>query len=264
MLSACGGGASLGPGAIQTTFDVGGRSLYLECGGTGSPTVVMDAGLGNTHDTWQSVAPAARKLTRTCTYDRANLGHSDDAPTPRTSADVVSDLTHLLKAAHIRPPYLLVGHSFGGLNMRLFAADHPTDVSGLLLVDPTPTTFLKGECAIVNPALCRELRDGWDPGNNPEGLDYVASSAEVERAGPMPPVPMVVLAATDHHQDEITDPAVEQRIEVVWRHAQMHLAAAPHGRLIVVPTGHDIQLLRPDVVISALKSLLRPESSLAS
>jgi pimeloyl-ACP methyl ester carboxylesterase len=220
VVSACGGGASLGPDAIQKAFDVGGRSLYLECAGKGSPTVVMDAGLGNTHETWQSVAPAVRKLTRTCTYDRANLGKSDSAPKPRTSAEVVADLHRLLGAAGIRPPYLLVGHSFGGLNVRLFAAEHATEVSGVVLVDPTPTTFLDGECAFVSTALCQELRAEWDPDNNPEGLDYVKSSAQVEAAADMPRVPVVVLAATNHQQEAVTDRDVEQRIEALWQRSE--------------------------------------------
>jgi pimeloyl-ACP methyl ester carboxylesterase len=251
----------LGPGAIQKAFDVGGRSLYLECAGKGSPTVVMDAGLGNTHETWQSVAPAVRKLTRTCTYDRANLGKSDSASKPRTSADVVADLHRLLGAAGIRPPYLLVGHSFGGLDLRLFAAQHPTEVSGIVLVDPTPTTFLDGECALVSTALCQELRAGWDPENNPEGLDYVKSSAQVEAAANMPRVPVIVLAATSHQQAAITDPDVEKRIEALWQQSEQQLATASHGRLIVVPSGHDIQLLKPEAVISALGSLLSHPAS---
>ena len=202
-LPGCGGGASLGPDAIQTTFDVGGRSLYLECAGKGGPTVVMDAGLGNIHETWDAVAPPVRKLTRTCTYDRANLGKSDAAPTPRTSAEVVADLHSLLKAAGVRPPYLLVGHSFGGLDVRLFAAQYPSEVSGVVLVDPTPTTFLDGECALVSAALCQELRAGSDPSENPERLDYVKSSAEVDQAGPLPKVPVIVLAATNHQQERL-------------------------------------------------------------
>jgi pimeloyl-ACP methyl ester carboxylesterase len=261
VVSACGGGASLGPGAIQKAFHVGGRSLYLECAGKGSPTVVMDAGLGNTHETWQSVAPAVRKLTRTCTYDRANLGKSDSASKPRTSAEVVADLHRLLEAAGIRPPYLLVGHSFGGLDVRLFAAQHPTEVSGIVLVDPTPTTFLDGECALVSTALCQELRDGWDPENNPEGLDYVKSSAQVEAAANMPRVPVIVLAATSHQQEAITDPDIEKRIEALWRQSELELANESHGRLIVISSGHDIQLLKPKAVISAVGSLLAHPAS---
>jgi pimeloyl-ACP methyl ester carboxylesterase len=259
-VSACGGG-SLGPGAIQKAFDVGGRSLYLECAGKGSPTVVMDSGLGNTHETWESVAPAVRKLTRTCTYDRANLGKSDSAGKPRTGEDVVGDLHRLLEAAVVRPPYLLVGHSFGGLNVRLFAAQHPAEVSGMVLVDPTPTTFLHDECAFVGAALCRQLRAGWGPENNPEGLDYVKSSAQVEAAADMPRVPVIVLAATHHQQEAITDQGVEQRIEALWQQSERQLATEAHGRLIVVPSGHDIQLLKPEAVIAALRSLLHQPAS---
>ena len=119
------------PNAIDGTFDIGGgRSLYLACSRKGSPTVVMDAGLGNTHETWHAVAPAVSKLARTCTYDRANLGESDAAPKPRTSADVVADLQRLLRAARVAPPYLLVGHSFGGLNVRAVRVEHPRWVGG--------------------------------------------------------------------------------------------------------------------------------------
>ncbi len=219
----------------------------------------MDAGLGNIHETWDAVAPPVRKLTRTCTYDRANLGKSDAAPTPRTSAEVVADLHSLLKAAGVRPPYLLVGHSFGGLDVRLFAAQYPSEVSGVVLVDPTPTTFLDGECALVSAALCQELRAGSDPSENPERLDYVKSSAEVDQAGPLPKVPVIVLAATNHQQAAVTDQDVAKQIEVLWRNAEQQLATeSPHGRLIVVPSGHDIQLLKPDAVISAIASLITP------
>ena len=247
---------SLGSGAVQTTFDVGGHSLYLECAGKGHPTVVMDAGLGNTHETRDSVAPAARKLTRICTYDRASLGKSGPASRPRTSVDVVPDLHRLLGVAGVRPPYILVSHPLGGLDVRLFAAQHPTEVAGVLLVDPTPTGFLEGECRVVSASVCEELRDGRDPAKTPEGLDYAASSAQVDAAAPLPSVPVIVLVATNHQQDAITDEGTENRIEALWQGLQRQFAAETRARPVVVPSGHDIQLLKPDAVTSALRSLL--------
>jgi len=235
---ACSASSTPDPNSVKGRFDVGGRSLYLECSGTGSLTVVMDSGLGDTHTTWKAVAPALSGV-RTCTYDRANLGASDAAPKPRSSADVVADLRALLKAAAIAPPYLLVGHSFGGISVRLYAATHPADIAGIVLVDPTPTGFVDGECAIVDSSLCAVLRQGWDPSKNPDGLDLAKSGEEIAQAGPLPKVPFVVLAATSHHQDAITDAAIEQQIESFWQEEEANLAASvPGGKVEVVSSGH--------------------------
>lgn len=255
--TACGGGASREPNALSGKFDVGGRSLYLECSGTGTPTVVMDAGLGNTHTTWAKVAPAVSKLTRTCTYDRANRGTSDDAAKPRTSADVIADLHALLGAASLEPPYVLVGHSYGGDNLRLFAATYPAETAGMVLVDPTPTTFLHDECSVVDATVCGELRTGFSAASNPEGLDFEKSAAQVDQAATLPQVPLVVLAATAHKQAAITNSQQERQIEVLWQKDQQNLASTvPGGTVQVVSGGHDIQTLHPDSVISAVKNVV--------
>lgn len=115
-LAGCSSGEASDPSAIKGSFDIGDRSLYLECTGTGTPTIMMDAGLGNSHTTWAKVVPDVRGANRTCTYDRANIGASDKAPTPRTSSDVVDDLHRLLETAKVPAPYVLVGHSFAGMN----------------------------------------------------------------------------------------------------------------------------------------------------
>jgi pimeloyl-ACP methyl ester carboxylesterase len=120
------------PGSIRGSFDVGDRSLYIECVGAGAPTIVMETGLGGDHSAWEQVVPDLRGANQTCTYDRANVGESDQAPTPRTSADVVADLHGLLEAAGIPAPYVLVGHSFGGISMRLYASTYPDDVADLV------------------------------------------------------------------------------------------------------------------------------------
>lgn len=114
-----------------------GRRLNLYCVGEGSPTVVFDAGLGGNTGSWDTVQPAVAQKTRTCAYDRAGLGFSDPATRPGTSANIVDDLQRLLSAAGIEPPYILVGHSYGGLNVRLYAYEHPAEVVGMVLVDPS-------------------------------------------------------------------------------------------------------------------------------
>lgn len=114
-----------------------GRRLNLYCVGVGSPTVVFDAGLGGTTASWDLVQPVVALKTRACSYDRAGSGFSDPATRPGTSANIVDDLHRLLEVAGIKPPYILVGHSFGGMNVRLYADDYPAEVAGMVLVDPS-------------------------------------------------------------------------------------------------------------------------------
>lgn len=113
----------------------GNRALNLYCAGSGSPTVIFDSGLSDWSFTWALVQPRVARLTRACSYDRAGLGYSDPARRAGTSANMVDDLQRLLRAAQIAPPYLLIGHSLGGFNVRLFADRHPDQVAGMVLVD---------------------------------------------------------------------------------------------------------------------------------
>jgi pimeloyl-ACP methyl ester carboxylesterase len=116
--------------------DVDGRRLHVHCSGSGTPAVVMEAALGGSSISWSLVQPDVARLTLTCSYDRAGFGWSDPGPLPRTAGRVADELRSLLERAEIQPPFLLVGHSFGGLVMRIFAARHRADVAGLVLVDP--------------------------------------------------------------------------------------------------------------------------------
>jgi pimeloyl-ACP methyl ester carboxylesterase len=114
-----------------------GRRLNLYCVGVGSPTVVFESGLGVTLSNWGFVQPAIAKKTRTCSYDRAGLGFSDPASRAANSENITDDLHRLLTVAAIKPPYVLVGHSYGGLTARLYVYTYPADVVGMVLVDPT-------------------------------------------------------------------------------------------------------------------------------
>jgi len=113
-----------------------GRKLNLYCTGTGSPTVVFDSGVTGETVGWAFVQPAIAAHARACSYDRAGVGFSDPGTRTGSSANIVDDLHRLLIAASIAPPYILVGHSYGGMNVRLYKDLYPSEVVGMVLVDP--------------------------------------------------------------------------------------------------------------------------------
>jgi pimeloyl-ACP methyl ester carboxylesterase len=117
-------------------IDVGGHRLHIHCIGKGEPTVVFDSGLPGSSLSWCYVQPEVAKFARACSYDRAGLGWSEPGPTPRNSLRIVEELHALLVNAGVPPPYVLVGHSFGGFTVRLYASRYPHEVVGLVLVDP--------------------------------------------------------------------------------------------------------------------------------
>lgn len=117
-------------------IDLGTHKLHLCCAGTGAPTVVFDAALGGSSLSWGLIQPAVVQLTRCCSYDRAGFGWSEPGPLPRTAGRIAAELDELLRRAQVPPPYLLVGHSFGGLVMRLLVARRRDHVAGLVLIEP--------------------------------------------------------------------------------------------------------------------------------
>ena len=123
--------------------DVGGYRLHINCTGTGSPTVVIEAGLGDWSTGWGFVQPEVAKTTRVCTYDRAGWGWSDTGPLPRDAAQFAKELHTLLQNANIPGPYVMVGHSLGGLGVRVFVHDYASEIAGVVLIDsmsPRPFT----------------------------------------------------------------------------------------------------------------------------
>lgn len=113
------------------------RRLNLYCAGEGHPAVIFDAGLGDSAKAWGLVQPDIARLTMACSYDRAGLGFSDPSTEPATSEQAVSDLHRLLDVAKLARPVILVGHSYGGMNVKLYAEKFPSEVAGLVMVDPS-------------------------------------------------------------------------------------------------------------------------------
>jgi pimeloyl-ACP methyl ester carboxylesterase len=146
--------------------DVGGRSLYLECTGIGTPTVVLQAGLGESSSSWGLIAPRVASATRVCAYDRAGHGRSDEAG-PQDGMSIAADLHTLLKRAGEAGPYVIVGHSSGGAYARVFADRYPDRVAGMVLLDSQPAdpftalpdypAFYQGywRVAVLSPSLAR-------------------------------------------------------------------------------------------------------------
>jgi pimeloyl-ACP methyl ester carboxylesterase len=120
---------------IGQAVDIGGRALHLNCGGTGSPTVILASGAATPGYTWLPIQSELAQSIHTCWYDRAGEGWSDPGPYPPTSGADARDLHTLLHGAAVPPPYLLVGHSLGGLDVRIFAGLYPDEVAGVVLVE---------------------------------------------------------------------------------------------------------------------------------
>jgi pimeloyl-ACP methyl ester carboxylesterase len=175
-----------------TPEDVGGYRLAIHCVGEGSPTVVLETGLGAPSEYWASVQQEIPGLSRVCRFDRAGRGKSDPPPTtPRTCADMVADLRALLHNAGIPAPYVLVGNSLGGMDARLYAHRHPEEVARLVLVDGSHQeqfTRLSEALPEPEPSSPDSHKDfyhfwaggGWrDPTNNPESVDFVRSGEQL-------------------------------------------------------------------------------------
>jgi len=187
--------AVFAPAAAATSHSSGfvtveGHRMFYECSGTGAPTVVLDAGSPDTSATWRWVQPQLARQTRVCAYDRAGLGRSAPPPhgrrTPRTQ---VRELHLLLAAAKIPGPYVVVGHSWGGLLVRLFAYVYPAQTAGVVLVDATTFPYL-------TPARARRLHR-----RNREGIDVASAVAESDAIESLGDVPLVVLGSNKPRLD---------------------------------------------------------------
>src|SRR5688572_2906899 len=142
--------------------DVGGYRLHINCVGTGSPTVVIDAGWGDWSAVWSSwVQPAAAQTTRVCTYDRAGYGYSEAGPLPRTSERFAQELHTLLQEAQVPGPYVLVGHSLGGALVRVFAQQYAAEVAGVVLIDSMNPKPDEPAAAVTPPSADSPSSGDW-------------------------------------------------------------------------------------------------------
>jgi pimeloyl-ACP methyl ester carboxylesterase len=223
------------PNASQTSggfVSVAGHRMYYECSGSGSPTVVLDAGSPDTSASWRWVQPQIAGETRVCAYDRAGLGRSAPAPAGRRTARTqVEDLRALLSAARIPPPYVVVGHSWGGLLARIFAHAYPRATAGIVLVDATTFPYLTPATAARLPRKTTR-----------EGINLAATIAESDAVKTLGSVPLIVLGSNKppldaklrHAQDEESALSTDS-INAVARNSTHYIQRpAPAGQPQVV------------------------------
>jgi len=261
---------------------LGGRQVYLECHGSGRPTVVLQSGYGNAGDIWSvatahppAVAPGLAATNRVCVYDRpgstlsldaaGNLlsspqpGRSDQVPMPRTATAVVTEWHDLLTTAGVPGPYLLVGHSIGGLFTVLYARTYPDEVAGMVLVDATPPAF----GSLLPPASLTLLKASLNapssiPGYAFEGYDLDDILSSIEAAPALRSTPSTLLFAGK--PQEVADPAalaLLKDVAVVQDQARAQLTASiPGARTQLVPDAtHYVHVERPDAVIKAVQAV---------
>jgi pimeloyl-ACP methyl ester carboxylesterase len=256
-------------------LEANGHDLYYECHGHGTPTVVFEPGLDGTHLAWQWVQPELAGTTRVCSYDRAGLGLSGAAQTRRTVQDVVDDLHTLLHTAGIDGPYVLVGHSLGGLFVRMYASEHPQDVAGVVLVDSVHPDQAErylaalGRRPFVKRLIAKKLRTFLShPGSNTEGIDVLAAFARARTAGRLGDKPLAVITAGRENSPQLGR-GLKNALDNVWLGLQEELARLSSDSIQVIATtsGHEVISPngQPALVVEAIRQVVhavRTESRL--
>ncbi|HET9743732.1 MAG TPA: alpha/beta hydrolase [Terriglobales bacterium] len=261
--------------------DIGGYRIHLYCSGSGSPTVLLDAGFFDSLEQWKLVQPELAKNTRVCAYDRAGMGWSDPSPYPQTARQIAKEFHAALVAAGEHGPYVVVGHSIAGLYARLFADEFPHEVVGLVLEDSVspdecdtfPTQcpdrpFLFGAVEFAsNFGLTRVLPFCHQTGARPDCAKYIhavleqakytkESHEQAKQIRNYGALPVLVLA----HDPKIgLDKPPDPMHEIAWTKWQQQLAhLSSDSTLIVVPgVGHEIQTQRPEMVVHAIEALIQ-------
>jgi pimeloyl-ACP methyl ester carboxylesterase len=285
-------------------IDVGGYRLHLYCLGRtspGKPTVILESGLGGTSLDWRKVQPGVAHFTRVCSYERAGYGWSDSSPNPRTSQQIVTELHTLLVKASVPGPYVLVGHSFGGLQVQLFAFVYPQEVAGLVLVDSqsgdlinrssTFRTFISQQAkslsifSLLAPfgltRLATEVGiapvnfQGYPPDVQPIAKAFVeqtrfSSSAHDEAVGMEQSMSQV--RAARHPLGKIPlvvltrgvfTPSDEKALWLKLQQDLVHLSSIGK-QVMALHSGHAIMLDQPDLVIAAIKQVVTGEQTTSS
>ncbi len=275
-------GGSAARGSFVGEVPIGsGRKLYLRCAGRGSPTVILESGIHDSSDTWTltqtrppvlsspSVFRGVSRFIHVCMYDRPGTIRYTNPPAltrrstpvkmPRTLTSMVSDLHALLNRARVPGPYLLVGHSYGGMIVRLFAQTYPSQTAGLVFVDAFGTNIRRLFGPRLWPRYVKVLNHPGTPLDDQPGFETVnvdGAIQAIQRARPLPHVPAAVITKTEPFAVSPTVPKVlTAKLEQVWPRVADALVKLEPQTPHVFATGssHYVQIQDPDLTTSVIR-----------
>jgi len=271
--------------------NVDGRKMHIHCTGEGTPIVILDSGLGDTYLSWRKVQPEIANFAQVCSYDRAGLGYSDPSSQVRTSQAIAQELHALLQAAHVQPPYILVGHSMGGYDVRVYANMFRNDVVGMVLVDSShpdqenrfppelksmegswqrEAEFLEYGMPFGIPRLLSLCEDdpvqraaecNWHSAHEgaAEMKAFSQSAAQAAGAGSLGDMPLAVLSHDPDKPSAELPPDLAKSTNQAWEKMQEELAhlSTRGTQTVAKNSGHYIQLDRPELVIDAVRNIVQ-------
>ena len=258
--------------------NLGLHRMYIDCRGIKSPTVLIDVGLGEASASWLPIIESLENETRVCLYDRAGYGFSDSGPGARTTAQITYELHALLELAQVPPPYVVVGHSFGGFTAQYFASLYPEETVGAVLVEsshPDQVTRLAAldktgqrHKLVVSrrgppPETMSEMEKKWFYLNSSrkatyaqmDELRYFSESAEqVSQAPPFPDIPLTVLTRGLSQLPEVNGKSMEAE----WIDMQSDLAtlSSQSWHIFVPDTGHNLHMDAPAVIVENIVNVV--------
>ena len=237
-------------------------AVQASVAGAGRYTVIFESGFGTGMGAWRKVAPELARDARVVTYSRAGHGTSEARPEPRTIAQNTNELEQLIAASKLAPPFILVGHSYGGLLVRAYAARHPEQVAGMVLVDPSDERFNAAlrkldakRAALDDEQFAKIVPPKFQP--ELKLLQPVLDGAAPPYAGKLPDVPTVVLTSVQQAEKPMffleTADAVAIKKSL---HADFLRQFSKGSQVVTEKSGHSIQMEEPELVIAAVREVI--------
>ncbi len=228
---------------------IAGRQHYGLLMGERGPIVILDAGLGESSACWANIQPEVSTFARVLSYDRAGMGKSESASTPRACKEMVADLRHLLSAANLQPPYILVAHSWSGINARYFANQYPDEIAGMVLIDAVHEDKYEQFAKVLTEGQTARM---WaavkDPAKNDERIDRIASIEQVHADQRVHNFPLIILTrATDDDPLNQIETSLQSEFLKISTNSKQYISKSDD---------HFLNNTDPELIISAIREIV--------